>query len=97
MPSLQSIDELAAVRGTETLYLHVDVANYRAISVYETAGYRAVPQDDPLYHEFTKSLNLHEGATKGRNHYVMHKHLQDPTWLRVDNKEKAVLGFEVVA
>jgi RimJ/RimL family protein N-acetyltransferase len=98
----QSIDKLAAIRGVETLHLHVDVANYRAIKIYERAGYSIVPKDDPIYYEFTKSLNLHDGATKGRNHYLMHKHLLQPTWLpeqmaATTNEQTATLGFEIPA
>jgi ribosomal protein S18 acetylase RimI-like enzyme len=72
---MQSIDELAKVRGVETLYLHVEVSNYKALSLYERAGYQKVPPNNPIYSEFTKSLNLHDGAMQGRNHYLMHKML----------------------
>jgi ribosomal protein S18 acetylase RimI-like enzyme len=79
---LVSIEELARGRETETLYLHVDVTNREAISLYEKAGYRQPASDDPMYMEFTASLNLHPGATKGRVHHLFYKDLiAEPTWL----------------
>lgn len=78
---MKAIDEFAKARGVETIYLHVDVANEKAYSLYEKAGYKKVVSDDFFYKEFTKSLNLHDGATKGRNHYLMHKNMRQPTWL----------------
>ena len=76
------VDELATAKGIESLYLHVDVNNKAAITLYEKAGYRIISKDDhPMFEEFTTRLNLHDGATKGRNHYLMEKHLMDsPTW-----------------
>jgi ribosomal protein S18 acetylase RimI-like enzyme len=96
---MQSIDELARVRGVETLYLHVEVANYKALSLYERAGYQKVPPDNPIYSEFTKSLNLHDGAMKGRNHYLMHKDLDQPTWLpsQENASQRGTLGIEISA
>jgi hypothetical protein len=72
---------LAYLRGAESIYLHVDIDNYQALSLYDRAGYEKVSSNHPMYYEFTKSLNLHDGATKGRNHYLLQKHLCEPTWL----------------
>jgi ribosomal protein S18 acetylase RimI-like enzyme len=80
---LNSLHEQAG--EAETLYLHVDVTNREAISLYEKAGYRRVESDDPMFMDFTASLNLHPGATKGRVHHLYYKDLvEKPTWLRDD-------------
>lgn len=77
---LEAIEELAEARNVETLYLHVDVTNAAAISLYEKAGYSRVT-DQAMFREFTTSLNLHPGATKGRDHFLYYKDLTDePTW-----------------
>lgn len=79
---LQALDTLAEHRGVETFYLHVDVANQGALNLYEKAGYRKVLSTDPMFQEFTTSLNLHPGATRGREHFLLYKNLvQEPTWL----------------
>jgi ribosomal protein S18 acetylase RimI-like enzyme len=79
---LQAIDILAEQRNIETLYLHVDAANDGALKLYEKAGYHKICSDDPMYLEFTTSLNLHPGATKGRDHFLLYKNLaSEPTWL----------------
>jgi ribosomal protein S18 acetylase RimI-like enzyme len=84
---LQAIDELATRRGIETLYLHVDVKNVGALRLYEKAGYRVVNSSDPMYLDFTTSLNLHPGATRGRVHYLLYKDLiPKPIWLDADEK-----------
>jgi hypothetical protein len=37
---------------------------------------------DPIFSEFTRSLNLHPGATQGRDHFLLYKDLiVNPTWL----------------
>jgi ribosomal protein S18 acetylase RimI-like enzyme len=96
---LQGIHELAALRNVETLYLHVDVTNRAAIRLYEKAGYTRIKRGNPLYEEFTISLNLHDGATKGRKHYLLHKHVTpEPTWLYPEHPpkpKKIRLGFEL--
>jgi hypothetical protein len=80
----------------------VDVSNYGALLLYQRAGYEKVISDDPTYFEFTKSLNLHDGATKGRNHFLLEKHLCDEqTWLPImDDTTVSVntgtLGFEIM-
>lgn len=86
------------MRGVETLFLHVDVNNYGALSLYSRSGYTQVPVNDPIYEEFTRSLNLHDGATKGRNHYLLQKHLLPPTWIpdaHLESQQRGMLGFEV--
>jgi ribosomal protein S18 acetylase RimI-like enzyme len=76
-------------RDAETLYLHVDVTNREAISLYEKAGYRQVESDDPMFLDFTASLNLHPGATKGRVHHLFYKDLvEEPAWLADDNHKE---------
>jgi ribosomal protein S18 acetylase RimI-like enzyme len=66
----------------ETLFLHVDVLNDAAISLYKKAGYRRVESLDRFFLDFTTSLNLHPGATKGRNHDLYYKDLvTEPQWL----------------
>jgi len=96
---LQGIHELAALRQVETLYLHVDVTNRAAIRLYEKAGYTRIKRGNSLYEEFTISLNLHDGATKGRKHYLLHKHVTpEPTWLYPEHPpkpKKIRLGFEL--
>jgi len=73
---------LGKVRNIETLYLHVDVENKGALSLYANAGYKIVDSDEPMFSEFTTKLNLHDGATKGRNHFLLYKDLvKRPTWL----------------
>mmetsp|Transcript_4214 Transcript_4214/g.12103 ORF Transcript_4214/g.12103 Transcript_4214/m.12103 type:complete len:504 (-) Transcript_4214:65-1576(-) len=96
---MQSIDQLANIRRIETIYLHVDTTNYGAMNLYKQAGYDLVPANEPMFDEFTRSLNLHDGATKGRNHYLLKKDLQQPTWLPEVNIEshRATFGFEIPA
>ena len=60
----------------------MDVDNKGAIALYEKAGYQAVDNSEPMFLEFTTKLNLHDGATKGRNHLLLYKDLvKRPTWL----------------
>ena len=95
---IQSIEKLAKMRGVETLFLHVDVINFGALSLYGRSGYKQVPVNDPRYQEFTRSLNLHDGATKGRNHYLLQKDVLPLTWLPETNNieaPKGTLGFEI--
>lgn len=64
----------------------MDVLNFGALDLYRKAGYRKVHHADPTYDEFTTSLNLHDGATKGRRHYLLYKNLtQNPTWIPVQD------------
>jgi len=102
---LQGVDKLAHIRNVETLYLHVDVTNEAAIGLYTKAGYKKV-DSNPVHMSFTRSLNLHDGATNGRNHYLFYKHLRKPTILTKDvvwydegkddtAKPKQQLGFEM--
>jgi len=97
--STQGIDELAKIRKIETVYLHVDVTNAAACKLYENGGYEILDSDDPVYNDFTTQLNLHDGATKGRNHYILHKKMTaKQTWFDFDSltetKEEGTLGFE---
>lgn len=101
---MQGVAELAAIRQVETIYLHVDVTNDVACSMYEKAGFEYADKTYPIFEEFTTSLNLHDGATKGRNHHLLFKHLTDvPTWIEpaeVSSESSggnvgASLGFEV--
>jgi ribosomal protein S18 acetylase RimI-like enzyme len=78
---LEAIDNVANIRDVETIYLHVDVTNVGAVRLYEAAGYKILAPDNPIFSEFTKKLNLHDGATKGRNHHLLAKDLRRPTWL----------------
>jgi ribosomal protein S18 acetylase RimI-like enzyme len=99
---IQSIDELATIRGVETLFLHVDTTNFGALSLYQQSGYSLVPPTEPMYQEFTRSLNLHDGATKGRNHYLLMKDLLPPTWLPESYMQQresrtGTLGFDITA
>ncbi len=75
------------MRYVETIYLHVDVKNIPAINLYRRAGFEVLDShNNPMYAEFTRRLNLHDGATRGRNHYLMHKKVsRKQTWLRSHN------------
>lgn len=99
---LRAVDTFAKDRGIESIYLHVDVCNYGAIRLYDKCGYKKVSSDHPIYLEFTTSLNLHPGATKGRNHFLLCRNLtSDLTWLgdrhnHYQNRELVgTLGFEI--
>lgn len=100
---MEAIDALAKIRDVETIYLHVDVTNSGAVRLYENAGYRKLNSTNPMYLEFTKTLNLHDGATRGRCHYLMAKDVQVPTWLNIQEQRKQhepqkrrTLGIEVM-
>ncbi|GFH46461.1 hypothetical protein CTEN210_02935 [Chaetoceros tenuissimus] len=98
---LQGIDELAKIRNVETIYLHVDVTNEAACELYQKSGYEILDSTDPVYNDFTTKLNLHDGATKGRNHHLLHKKIQEQqTWiepeLKEEKNERRVLGFDVL-
>lgn len=84
---LRAIDILAERRGVETMYLHVDVENQGALKMYEKVGYHKVLSTDAMFLEFTTSLNLHPGATRGREHFLLYKNLKaEPIWL--DDREE---------
>ena len=88
---MKGVDVLANYRNIETIYLHVDVENKAACSLYEKAGYEILDVNDSVYKEFTTSLNLHDGATKGRKHHLLCKKIsKHQTWLST-----AALGFEL--
>mmetsp|Transcript_28997 Transcript_28997/g.49406 ORF Transcript_28997/g.49406 Transcript_28997/m.49406 type:complete len:610 (-) Transcript_28997:143-1972(-) len=79
---MKGVDEVAALRNVETIYLHVDVRNKAACAMYERIGYHHLDKREPLYAQFTASLNLHDGAMHGRKHHLMCKHVNDKTtWL----------------
>lgn len=63
--------------------------NEAALSLYQTSGYSRVDQTDEMYREFTKTLNLHDGATRGRTHYLLVKHLRAATWLEAESERLA--------
>lgn len=105
---MEAIDTLANIREVETIYLHVDVTNFGAVHLYERAGYRKLEPDNPIFLEFTTKLNLHDGATKGRNHYLMAKDLRRTTWLDIQKQhhideafsikpQRRMLGIEVMS
>ena len=99
---LDAMDAIARQKEVETLYLHVDVSNFGAMGLYEKCGYKRTNEHDPIFQEFTTSLNLHPGATRGRTHYLLYKNLRVPTWLeeRSCSDETRVvgsLGFEIPA
>lgn len=97
---MQSIDELARIRNVETLYLHVEVTNDQALNLYENAGFERLSYDEQMYYEFTRSLGLHDGALKGRKHYLMCKNIQDSTWVPAPEtqvSQRGTLGIEMSA
>ena len=82
---MRGVDEVAALRNVESVYLHVDVTNRAACAMYEKCGYRYLDKRIPIYAQFTASLNLHDLATHGRKHYLMCKNLiERTTWLEDD-------------
>ncbi|KAL3921185.1 MAG: hypothetical protein SGARI_006744 [Bacillariaceae sp.] len=100
---MNAIDKVASIRRIETIYLHVDVDNKAALRLYENAGFRKLPSNNAVFYEFTRKLNLHDGATKGRRHFLMCKDLKKPTWLDdidqdvpVQQTQRGSLGIEVL-
>lgn len=81
------------------MYLHVEVTNGQALSLYEKAGFEKLTKEDRMYSEFTRSLGLHDGAMKGRCHYLMYKDVQQPTWISSDTgvSQRGTLGIELSA
>lgn len=86
---MKAIDIFAKIRDAESIYLHVDVTNDIALNLYQKAGY-SICEKNLTNLEFTKSLNLHDGATRGRNHFLLCKHLQRPTHLPIRNRETTI-------
>lgn len=70
---LKGIDAYASSLDFSEIYLHVDVTNDAALKLYQNAGYQILNKFDKIYMEFTKSLNLQDGKTNGRNHYLLKK------------------------
>lgn len=87
---MEAIDTLAKTRKIETIYLHVDVTNLGAVNLYEKAGYRILEPKNPIFSEFTTKLNLHDGATKGRNHHLLAKDVRQPTWFEIHEEPRHV-------
>lgn len=96
---MKGLDKLAALQNVETIYLHVDVTNTAAIRLYQRAGYQILDSNNPIFRQFTTKLNLHDGATKGRVHYLLHKRISEiQTWIEPSNfnfSSKGNLGFQV--
>ncbi|KAL7530666.1 hypothetical protein ACHAXR_004432 [Thalassiosira sp. AJA248-18] len=95
---IHGVDEVAALRNVETIYLHVDVTNQAACAMYEKCGYHYLDKREPIYAQFTASLNLHDGAMHGRKHYLMCKNVKSKTtWLEDDDlfseTRKGALGL----
>ena len=82
---MKGVDEVAALRNVETIYLHVDKTNLAACAMYEKCGYHYLDKREPIYAQFTASLNLHDGAMHGRKHHLMCKNLSRATWLEDDD------------
>ncbi|KAL7445536.1 hypothetical protein ACHAXH_007326 [Discostella pseudostelligera] len=79
---MRGVDEVAALRNIESVYLHVDVTNHAACAMYEKCGYHYLDMREPIYAQFTASLNLHDGATQGRKHHLMSRNfVESLTWL----------------
>ncbi|KAG7361097.1 N-terminal acetyltransferase [Nitzschia inconspicua] len=100
---MEAIEKVAKNRDAETIYLHVDITNLGALTLYEKAGFKKLPGDNLIFKEFTTKLNLHDGATKGRRHFLMSKDLKSPTWLEdietmhrpIRGQQQGTLGIEV--
>jgi len=83
---MKGVDKVASLRNVETIYLHVDVANRAACAMYEKCGYHYLDKREPIYAQFTASLNLHDGAMHGRKHYLLCKNRPGMiTWLEEDD------------
>ncbi len=80
------------------MYLHVDVENFAAYSLYKRAGFEVIDsRNNRMYAEFTRKLNLHDGATRGRNHHLMHKKVsRQQTWYNgISSRRQGKLGFDL--
>ena len=90
---MEAIDSLASTRKIETIYLHVDVTNVDAVNLYKRSGYNIQPSSgNSIFYEFTKRLNLHNGATNGRRHHLMAKDLRQTTWLEYSEHNEACIS-----
>ena len=65
--------------------LEARASNDGALAMYEKCGYHYLDKREPVYAQFTASLNLHDGAMHGRKHYLMCKNVRQATWLDGDN------------
>jgi ribosomal protein S18 acetylase RimI-like enzyme len=83
---MRGVDKVAVLRDVESIYLHVDVTNRAACAMYEKCGYHYLDKREPIYAQFTASLNLHDGAHQGRTHYLMCKNIiERTTWIDDDD------------
>jgi ribosomal protein S18 acetylase RimI-like enzyme len=95
---MKGLDKIAMMQNIETVYLHVDVTNTAALRLYEKAGYEILDTENPIFKQFTTKLNLHDGATKGRTHHLLHKRISNlQTWFEPSPVEvtQKILGFRV--
>lgn len=95
---MKGLDKIAMMQNIETIYLHVDVTNTAALRLYEKAGYEILETENPIFKQFTTKLNLHDGATKGRTHHLLHKRISNlQTWFEPSPVEvtQKILGFRV--
>ena len=67
---LRAAEAEAAQNGYEGIYLHVEMSNSAAMSLYESGGYTKKP-DTPPYQGFTRALNLEH-----RDPVLMYRALQ---------------------
>jgi predicted acetyltransferase len=104
---LNGMNEIAKRKKVETIYLHVDVENDAAVALYKKVGYEILDSHNELYLQFTTKLNLHDGATRGRKHYLMSKNItKTQTWYppiprqetvkSVPSQQRGTLGFDVL-
>lgn len=92
---LKGIDQFAKCEGIETAYLHVDVENVAACRLYKSAGYEILDSANKIYSEFTTKLNLQDGVTNGRRHFLLNKKLtESQTWV-TPSLNQSILGFKI--
>jgi ribosomal protein S18 acetylase RimI-like enzyme len=95
---MKGLDKIALMQNIETIYLHVDITNTAALRLYEKAGYEILDRENPIFKQFTTKLNLHDGATKGRIHHLLHKRISNhQTWFEpsIIKETHQMLGFRV--
>lgn len=67
------MNKLAYSRNVEALYLHVEIDNVAAISLYRNDGFEIIDTRKRAYFEFTRKLTTNNG---GRLYYLMEKNLK---------------------
>jgi len=72
----EALHAFARSGGVTSLYLHVDVCNVAAIALYKKCGYTDSNQHSREHYEFTRGLNLHDGATGNKRHVLMYANLK---------------------